>query len=65
MDAVVYVPSLRRSLISVSKLDSSGFGFHFGNKRFVLYSGFREVASGTLCDGLYKLDLDLNYPFFS
>jgi transposase InsO family protein len=62
LDDVVYVPSLRRSLISVSKLDSSGFGFHFGNKRFVLYSGSREIASGALCDGLYKLDLDPNYP---
>jgi hypothetical protein len=56
LDDVVYVPSLRRSLISVSKLDSSGFGFHFGNKRFVLYYGSREIASGALCDGLYKLD---------
>uniref|UniRef100_A0A2N9EWH4 Integrase catalytic domain-containing protein n=1 Tax=Fagus sylvatica TaxID=28930 RepID=A0A2N9EWH4_FAGSY len=62
LDDVVYVPSLRRSLISVSKLDSSGFGFHFGNKRFVLYSGSREIASSALCDGLYKLDLDPNYP---
>uniref|UniRef100_A0A2N9IDU9 Integrase catalytic domain-containing protein n=1 Tax=Fagus sylvatica TaxID=28930 RepID=A0A2N9IDU9_FAGSY len=62
LDDVVYVPSLRRSLISVSKLDSSGFGFHFGNKRFALYFGSREIASGALCDGLYKLDLDPNYP---
>jgi hypothetical protein len=62
LDDVVYVPSLRCSLISVSKLDSSGFGFHFGNKRFVLYFGSREIASGALCDGLYKLDLDPNYP---
>jgi hypothetical protein len=65
LDDVVYVPSLRRSLISVSKLDSSSFVFHFGNKRFFFYSGSHEIASGTLCDGLYKLDLDLNYPFFS
>jgi hypothetical protein len=65
LDDVVYVPSLRRSLISVSKLDSSDFVFHFGNKRFFFYSSSREIASGTLCDGLYKLDLDLNYPFFS
>ena len=56
-------PSLRRSLISVSKLDSSSFVFHFGNKRFFFYSGSHEIASGTLCDGLYKLDLDLNYHF--
>jgi transposase InsO family protein len=62
LDDVIYVPSLRRSLISVSKLDSSGFGFHFGNKRFALYFGSREIASGALCDGLYKLDLDPNYP---
>ena len=65
LDDIVYVPSLRRNLISVSKLDSSGFVFHFGNKRFFFYYGSYEVASGILCDGLYKLDLDLNYPFFS
>ena len=29
----------------------------------VIKDFFFEVASGTLCDGLYKLDLDLNYPF--
>jgi hypothetical protein len=32
---------------------------------FFFYYGSYEVASGILCDGLYKLDLDLNYPFFS
>ena len=28
---VLYVPSLRRNLISVSRLDDDGFGCHFGN----------------------------------
>jgi hypothetical protein len=63
LDDVVYVPSLRHNLISVSKLDYSGFVFHFSNKRFFFYSGSCEIAFGTLCDGLYKLDLDLNYHF--
>ena len=36
LDYVVYVPSFRRSLISIFKLDSSGFVFYFGNKRFFL-----------------------------
>ena len=40
LDDVVYVPSLRRSLISVSKFDSSGFVFHFGNTRFFLLLWF-------------------------
>ena len=31
---------------------------------FFFYYGSYEVASGILCDGLYKLDLDLNYPLF-
>ena len=30
---------------------------------FFFYYGSYEVASGILCDGLYKIDLDLNYPF--
>ena len=33
-------------------------------QHFFFYYGSYEVASGILCDGLYKLDLDLNYPFF-
>jgi hypothetical protein len=28
---VLYVPSLHRNLISVSKLDDDGLSFHFGN----------------------------------
>jgi hypothetical protein len=32
---------------------------------FLFYYGSHEVVSGILCDGLYKLNLDLNYPFFS
>jgi hypothetical protein len=40
LDDVVYVLSLRHSLISVSKLDSSGFEFHFGNTRFFLLLWF-------------------------
>ena len=28
---VLYVPSLRRNLISVSRLDDNGYDFHFGN----------------------------------
>ena len=28
---VIYVPSLRRNLISVSRLDDAGFDCHFGN----------------------------------
>ena len=40
LDDIVYVPSLRRNLISVSKLDSSGFVFHFANTRFFLLLWF-------------------------
>jgi hypothetical protein len=40
LDDVVYVLSLRHSLISVSTLDSSGFEFHFGNTRFFLLLWF-------------------------
>ena len=40
LDDVIYVLSIRRSLIFVSKLDSSGFVFHFGNTRFFLLLWF-------------------------
>jgi hypothetical protein len=40
LDDVIYVPSIRQSLISISKLDSSGFVFHFGNTRFFVLLWF-------------------------
>ena len=41
----LYVPSLRRNLISISKLDESGLSFQFSNKSFSLICNSSTVAS--------------------
>ena len=61
---VVYVPSMRRNLISVSILDKCGYTFEFGNGKLVVYFNSIIVGSGVLYDGLYMLnlnDMSVNY----
>jgi len=55
---VVYVPSMRRNLISVSILDKCGYTFEFGNSKLVVYPNSIIVGSGVLYDGLYMLNLN-------
>ena len=42
---VLYVPSLRRNLISVSRLDNDGYNCHFGN-------GQCKIVFNNKCVGL-------------
>ena len=53
-----YVPSLSRNLVSLSKLDKTGYSFNFGNGCFSLFKHNYLIGTGTLCDNLYKLNLD-------
>ena len=53
----LYVPTISRNLISVSKLDCNGFNFEVGNKSFTLFQNSKVVGSGFLHDGLYCLNL--------
>ena len=54
---VVYVPSMRRNLISALVLDESGYTFRLGNGKLIMYFDSIEVGSGVLCDGLYMLNI--------
>ena len=54
----IYVPSIGRNLISVSKLDVCGFNGEFGSNSFSLFNNSRFNDSNFLIDGLYKLKLD-------
>nr|KYP46271.1 Retrovirus-related Pol polyprotein from transposon TNT 1-94 [Cajanus cajan] len=54
----LYVPSLSRNLVSLSKLDAIGYSFTFGNRCFSLFKHNHLIGTGILCDGLYKLNLD-------
>jgi hypothetical protein len=48
-------------LVSLSKLDLDGYYFTFRNKRFNLFKNTFFVCSGNLCDGLYKLNLNIHF----
>jgi transposase InsO family protein len=54
----LYVPSISRNLISLSRLDLDGYSCNFGNKSFSLFKNTSFVGSGILSDGLYRLKLD-------
>ena len=45
----------------MSKLDLEGYSFLFRNKRFGLFKNSSFVGSGSLCDGLYKLNLNSHF----
>jgi hypothetical protein len=57
----LYVPSISRNLVSISKLDLEGYSFSFRNRRFSLFKNSFFVGSASLCDGLYKLNLNSHF----
>jgi len=54
----LYVPSLSRNLVLLSKLDVTGYSFNFGNGCCSLFKHNHHIGSGVLCDVLYRLKLD-------
>ena len=54
----LYVPSIYRSLVYLSKLDVVGYYFRFGDGCFSLYKHTCMIELGILHDGLCKLNLD-------
>ena len=56
-----YVPSISRNLVSLSKLDKARYVFKFGSGCFSLYKNTCMIGGGTLCDGLYKVNLNNLY----
>lgn len=57
----VYVPLIRRNLISILALDKCGYSFVFGNGKVDFYFNSSIVGSVTLRDGLYMLNLNDMY----
>ena len=53
----IYVPSISRNLISVSKLYVCGFNGKFGSNTFSLFKNSRFINFDFLIDGLYELKL--------
>ncbi|WVZ04530.1 hypothetical protein V8G54_025336 [Vigna mungo] len=61
LEKCLYVPGCARNLISVAKLDCLGFNFRIENGIFHLYKLPYYYGYGTLLDGLYRLNLDVNF----
>jgi hypothetical protein len=57
---VLYLPSLRRNLISVSKLDDDGIDCHFGDGKCKILVNNECVCLAFRQDKLYLLSLDEN-----
>ena len=58
---VFYVPSVSRNLISLPKLDGLGYTFFFENSEFRMFKDSILVGNETLCDGLYKINVDCSF----
>lgn len=61
LEKCLYVPGCARNLVSVGKLDRLGFDFKIGHGGFSLYKLAYYYGSGTLLDGLYRFNLDVNF----
>ncbi|RVW81914.1 Retrovirus-related Pol polyprotein from transposon TNT 1-94 [Vitis vinifera] len=53
-----YVPSISRNLVSLSKLDATGYSVLFSSGQLSLMLNSVTIGSGILCDGLYKISLN-------
>ena len=58
LNNVVYVPSIRRNLISVSLLDDDGFKCNFGNNKCIITFNSNDVGLAFRQDKLYMLSLN-------
>ena len=54
---MVYIPLIKKNLISVLILDSLGYSFLFGSRKVKLYRESLLIGNGILCGSLYILEL--------
>ncbi|XP_047027582.1 uncharacterized protein LOC124635681 [Helicoverpa zea] len=59
---VYFVPNLTANLLSVSEMVRKGFKVVFSTSTCQIYDGEVVVASATLCDGVYQLDVVESTP---
>ena len=55
---ILYVPSLSRNLVLLSKLNIERYSFKFGNKSVSLFKNTSFIDFGILHEGLYQLKLN-------
>ncbi|GFZ04980.1 hypothetical protein Acr_17g0005520 [Actinidia rufa] len=55
LDGVVYIPKLRKNLISLSRMDSNGCKYFAGGGAMKITRGGKVLMKGEKCKGLYRL----------
>ncbi|GFY82951.1 hypothetical protein Acr_02g0011910 [Actinidia rufa] len=55
LGGVVYIPKLRRNLISLSRMDSNGCKYFAGGGAMKITRGGKVLMKGEKCEGLYRL----------
>ncbi|GFY95706.1 filament-like protein [Actinidia rufa] len=55
LGGVVYIPKLRRNLISLSRMDSNGCKYFAGGGAMKITRGGKVLMKGEKCKGLYRL----------
>ncbi|GFS40804.1 wall associated kinase-like 7 [Actinidia rufa] len=55
LGGVVYIPKLRRNLISLSQMDSNGCKYFAGGGAMNITRGGKVLMKGEKCEGLYRL----------
>lgn len=55
LGGVVYIPKLRRNLISLSRMDSNGCKYFAGGGAMNITRGGKVLMKGEKCEGLYRL----------
>jgi hypothetical protein len=55
---VLYVPGLKRNLISVSALDTSSYITEFGNNKCIIEFNYIQIFVAPLVDKLYMISPD-------
>ena len=53
---VMFIPSIKKNLISVHIWDRLGYNFLFGTRKVKLYRDSLLIGTGVLCGDLYRLE---------
>ena len=57
LNNVLYVPKIRKNLVSKSLLNKHGFCMVFGSNKVILSKSGMYVGKGYVSDGLFKLNV--------
>ncbi|KAM2033523.1 hypothetical protein FF1_015515 [Malus domestica] len=65
LENVAYVPSMRRKLVSVSKLVLLGYYFTLNKIGFNIFYNSSHIGTGSICDGMFQFKLRVENVIFN